>query len=99
MNMLNRSVALCLLASAFCSPALAGDLNPPAGPVSATGRFGPRTEVNATNTPGSATSLFVISSPGSYYLGGNITGVAGKNGIEIIVPDVTLDLMGFLGLV
>jgi len=44
--------------------------------------------------PGSATALHVISQPGSYYLTGNIEGVAGKNGIEIRTSNVTLDLYG-----
>lgn len=43
----------------------AGDLDPPAGPVTPTGRFGPRTEINATNTPGDADSLFFIGQSGS----------------------------------
>ena len=74
----------------------AGDLNPPAGPVAATGRFGPRTEISAAKTPGDADSLFKITQPGSYYLTGNITGVAGKMGIEIFAAGgITLDLMGF----
>lgn len=76
-------------------PVRAGSLDPPPGPVAPTGRFGPRTEITATNTPGDSDSLFKITQPGSYYLGGNITGVSGKNGIEIDADDVTLDLNGF----
>ena len=55
----------------------------------------PRTPIDATNTPGDADSLFRIALPGSYYLTGNVTGVAGKHGIEIAANGVTLDLMGF----
>src|SRR3954451_24121391 len=33
--------------------------------------------------PGNGSALYVISQPGSYYLTGDIAGVAGKNGIEI----------------
>src|ERR1051325_32592 len=55
----------------------------------------PRIAVNATNTPGDATSLFQITQPGSYYLTGNITGVVGKNGVAIAASGVTLDLNGF----
>ena len=73
----------------------AGPLDPPPGPVTSTGRFGPRTEINSTNTPGDSSSQFKITQPGSYYLGGNVTGVAGKNGISIDADDVTLDLNGF----
>lgn len=79
--------------------ALAGDLNPPAGPVAPTHKtlteIEPRTAINLANTPGDADSLFKITQPGSYYLTGNITGVAGKHGVEIATSGVSLDLMGF----
>ncbi len=55
----------------------------------------PRIAINATNTPGDATSLFIISQPGSYYLTGNVTGVSAKDGIRITANGVTLDLNGF----
>jgi parallel beta-helix repeat protein len=55
----------------------------------------PSIEVNNVNTPGDATSVFVISQPGSYCLGSNVVGVAGKNGIKIDADNVTLDLAGF----
>lgn len=81
------------------SSAQAGPLNPPAGPVTSTGKtlteVEPRIVINATNTPGDADSLFKITQPGSYYLTGNITGVSGKHGIEIAQTAVTLDLNGF----
>jgi parallel beta-helix repeat protein len=80
----------------------AGPLDPPAGPIGPTYKtlsdVEPRTPVNAANTPGdddASPSLFRISQPGSYYLTGNLTGVAGKSGIEIAASDVTLDLNGF----
>jgi parallel beta-helix repeat protein len=77
----------------------AGPLNPPAGPVASTYKtlteVEPRIAINATNTPGDADSLFKITQPGSYYLTGNITGVANKYGIEITASGVTLDLNGF----
>lgn len=77
----------------------AGPLNPPAGPIASTGKtlteVEPRIAINATNTPGDANSLFKISQPGSYYLTGNITGVAGSHGIEIAASGVTVDLNGF----
>ena len=79
--------------------AQAGPLNPPAGPVTSTGKtlldVEPRTAVNATNTPGTANAVFRISQPGSYYLTGNVTGQSGKHGIVIAASDVTLDLNGF----
>lgn len=77
----------------------AGPLDPPAGAVSSTyktlAEIEPRTAVSATNTPGDGDSLFKITQPGSYYVTGNITGVAGKHGIEITSGWVTLDLNGF----
>jgi parallel beta-helix repeat protein len=80
----------------------AGPLNPPAGAVASTAKplsdVEPRIAINATNTPGDADatpSLFKITQPGSYYLTGNITGVAGKHGIQIAASGVTLDLNGF----
>jgi len=71
--------------------AVAGDLNPPAGSVAPT----QRTPVNANMTPGDADSVFKITLRGSYYLTGNISGVAAKHGIEITASGVTLDLNGF----
>lgn len=72
---------------------------PPVGPVAPTHKtlteVEPRIAVNATNTPGNAAVLFIISQPGSYYLTGNITGQSGKHGILIASNNVTLDLMGF----
>ncbi len=73
----------------------AGPLAPPSGPVSETGRFGPRTEISQEHTPGNASSLYVISLPGSYYLSENLNGVNAKNGIEIAASNVSIDLNGF----
>jgi parallel beta-helix repeat protein len=79
--------------------AFAGPLDPPVGPIAPSFKTileaEPRTAINATNTPASTTALFRISQPGSYYLTGNITGVSGKNGIEILASGVNIDLMGF----
>jgi parallel beta-helix repeat protein len=75
-----------------------GSLTPPGAPaptMKTLDQVEPRKEVNATNTPGDATNLFIISQPGSYYLSANITGVAGKSGIQIAAESVTLDLNGF----
>jgi len=78
---------------------VAGPLSPPAGPVASTHKtltdVEPRTAVNGTNTPGDADSLYKITQPGSYYLTGSITGVAGKHGVEITSSGVSLDLNGF----
>lgn len=76
-----------------------GPLDPPAGPVAPTAKplaeIEPRTAVNAANTPGDATAVFVISQPGSYYLTGNIDVPPGKAGVRIAASGVRLDLLGF----
>ena len=81
----------------FSEAAMAGDLNPPPGPIVPTMKtlveVEPRTPVQSLS--GSATALHVISEPGSYYLTGNIAGESGKNGIEVAADDVTLDLNGY----
>ncbi|MDX2145908.1 MAG: right-handed parallel beta-helix repeat-containing protein [Planctomycetota bacterium] len=78
---------------------VAGPLNPPAGSVASSyktlNEVEPRIAINATNTPGDADSLFKITQSGSYYLTGNVIGVADKHGIEIAASGVTLDLNGF----
>lgn len=79
--------------------ALAGPITPPPGPVTSTHKtlteVEPRIAVNAVNTPGDASATYRITQPGSYYLTGNITGEANKNGIVIASVGVTLDLNGF----
>ncbi|MBL8885542.1 MAG: right-handed parallel beta-helix repeat-containing protein [Phycisphaerales bacterium] len=86
-----------------------GPLNPPAGPIAPTGKTVQeiydkiaRTDLGLAEAripvqslPGSPTATHVISQSGSYYLTGNILGVAGKNGIEITADDVSLDLCGY----
>jgi len=71
--------------------ALAGDLNPPLGPVAPTMKtlteVEPRTPITAVP--------FTIDQPGSYYLTANMTGVAGQPGVSITSSNVSLDLMGF----
>jgi len=91
--------AASLTAALAALVAIAGPLNPPAGPVTSTNKtlaeVEPRTAINTTNTPGDPGSLFRITQPGSYYLTGNITGIASKHGIAIAANGVTIDLMGF----
>ncbi len=71
----------------------AGQLDPPAGPVNATGRFG--TRVDILTLPGDPTATHVISQPGSYYLSGNLQSTAGLHGIRVHARDVTIDLNGY----
>ncbi|MFL6530242.1 MAG: hypothetical protein ACJ8KX_07205 [Chthoniobacterales bacterium] len=88
-------VLLCICVSIFAQ----GPLTPPAAPaptMKTLDQVEARTIINATNTPGNGTNQFVISTPGSYYLTGNITGVSGKNGILVNNNNVTIDLNGFV---
>lgn len=77
----------------------AGPLDPPAGPVTPSYKtlteVEPRTAVNATNTPGDSTAVYVISQPGSYYLSGTVVTPAIKVGVRITASNVELDLNGF----
>jgi Right handed beta helix region len=50
--------------------------------------------INATNTLGDSNYAYIISAPGSYYLGGNLH-VSGTNGIHVTSSGVTVDLNGF----
>lgn len=79
--------------------AMAGPINPPPGPVQGTmktlAQAEPRIPIDSTSTPGDDNSVFKITQPGSYYLTGNVQGVAGRYGIEIASSNVTIDLMGF----
>jgi len=74
---------------------LAGDIDPPAGPVGPTMKtleeVEPRTAIHQADVP------VMIVEPGSYYLAENLTFPAATSGfvISITVDDVTLDLNGF----
>ncbi len=87
----------CIVVGALIVAATAGPLNPPGGPVAPTyktlAEIEPRTAVQSLS--GDAQSLYVITQPGSYYLTGDISGVAGKHAIRVAADGVTLDLMGF----
>ncbi|MEM8835023.1 MAG: hypothetical protein AAGD00_04300 [Planctomycetota bacterium] len=76
---------------------LAGPLNPPAGPVQPTGRtlelINPRTPLGSS-IAGTSAGAQAITSPGAYYLTGNVV-VSGSTGITISAHDVVLDLNGY----
>lgn len=78
---------------------VAGPLMPPPGSIASTYKtlteVEPRVLINATNTPGSANGVYVISQPGSYYLGANLIATGGKNGIVVAADNVTIDLNGY----
>ncbi len=98
----NRTTLMAFALTTLAGTAVAGPLTPPSGPITSTmktmAEVEPRIAINAINTPGdndATPSLFKITQPGSYYLTGNITGVSGKYGIEIVASGVTIDLNGF----
>lgn len=86
--MMKRSIAVrifctAVLTAAAVAPSLAGDLNPPGGPIAPTG-------------PRVISSLpYTITEPGVYVLTGNLTAPAGENGVVIGASGVTVDLRGF----
>ena len=90
-----HACSLALSASASHAGPLAPPSGAPAPTMKTLQQVEPRTPVGPDTTPGDAQSLYRITQPGSYYLTGNIVGVAGKNGIEIASGDVALDLSGF----
>ena len=94
-NTLLLVLVLLVLAGALARGVLGGPLDPPAPPASTMKtleQVEPRIPISQ---PASAAGFpIVISQPGSYYLTGNITGVAGQDGIRVNAHDVTIDLNG-----
>ena len=95
-------IAAALLLFALGSPlsthlhAQGGSLTPPPGAPGPTmkslAQIEPRTDL--ANVAGDAGHHHIISTPGSYYLSGNLD-VTKADGISIQASDVTLDLQGF----
>ncbi len=96
---MHHALAVLILSASACAATAAGPLNPPSGAVGSTGKtlteVEPRIAISATNTPGDADSQFRITAAGSYYLTGNIVGVANKKAIEVQGSNITIDLNGF----
>lgn len=83
-------VLVLVVAGALARGAWGGPLDPPAAPGSTMKtleQVEPRTPISSVP--------YTISQPGSYYLTGDLTGVAGSSGISVTASDVTIDLNGF----
>ncbi len=93
-----RRAALLTVSSLFllpCSLFPQGTLTPPGAPaptMKTLTQVEPRIAVQTL--AGDATSQFLITQPGSYYLTGNINGVSGMAAIAINADHVTLNLGG-----
>ncbi len=89
-------LAACVVA-AFGSAALIAQpsIDPPAGPIEESGRFGTVIELTQATAPGDADSVFKITSPGSYILTSDVEIPEGFLGIEIASDDITIDLNGY----
>lgn len=96
---MERTLPTLMLAAAclVATPALAGPVEPPPGPVGPTMKTLDQVEsrIPVQSLDGGSGATHMITRPGSYYLTGNIVGEAGKSGIEIWTGDVTIDLNGF----
>jgi len=94
--MRTRFLVTTMIIMCATSVAVAGSLEPPAPPAP-TGKslqvVEPRTPIHTLG--GSATAIYAITEPGSYYFAHNIYGVNAKSGIEVSANNVTIDLMGF----
>jgi hypothetical protein len=86
------------VASAWGVSVVAGDLQPPAGPVTPTFKTLDEVEPSTPieSLPGDATARHVITQRGAYHLTGNMNAAfAGEILIEVATSGVTIDLRGF----
>lgn len=91
-----RTMFVCGLAGAGVAVvATAGPLTPPAGSVAPTYKTLTEVEPRIAVQSLAGAPPYFITQPGSYYLTGNVSAVAGQRGIYINADNVTLDLNGF----
>ncbi|MFN2507703.1 MAG: right-handed parallel beta-helix repeat-containing protein [Chthoniobacterales bacterium] len=95
----SAALAFALGSWAMAAPLPGPSLTPPPGPVTPTmktiDQAQPRIPIDSAHTPGDGDNLFIITTPGSYYLTGSITFSTHDNGIAVRSPGVTIDLNGF----
>jgi hypothetical protein len=87
-----------MLCVAVVTVTMGGNVNPPPGPIVGTMKSLSEVEarISVNSLPGDGTAVHIIGQPGSYYLTGDIVGVAGKDGIKITAMGVfSIDLNGF----
>lgn len=94
----NLHVSVFLTPIALLANAIAGDLDPPPGPI--VPAFKTLDDINpgkpVQSLSGSGSALYVINQAGMYYLTGNIESPGpGLHAINITASGVTLDLNGF----
>jgi hypothetical protein len=100
-NSLLRPAQLAFLLTAI-SPQLStslaqGTITPPGTPaptMKSLDQVEPRIPIDAFHTPGDASSAYIISNTGSYYLITNLVPVGGKGYIIIKANNVSIDLGG-----
>ncbi len=97
-NSLASTILISALAASAAHDASAGPLNPPGGPIGETNQvFESLTgfiPINQDTAPGTADSVFCISTPGRYYLPDDIVVPAGKHGIKVTTDDFVIDHNG-----
>ena len=86
------------LSSVLVASALAGDLNPPPGPVAPTmnslDAIEPRKCLN--DLPQDEGAVVIVTEPGNYFMRDDIRGMPGRHGVRIVADgDVSIDLNGF----
>ena len=99
-NTSSHAFVLALLVASFPSSSSLGQgsLTPPGTPaptMKTLDQIEPRTALSATNTPGDAQNLYVITQPGSYYLTAETICPSGKNAIRITTSNVTIHFNGY----